>query len=209
MLFNGRLERELKSISRAAALGASDAEAAADAATAEGFHAGTVVFLDQEEGGRMEPDQMSYLMAWIDGVRARGFRSGIYCSGMPAGEGHGQFVITAENISNHLAGRQVTFFVYNDACPPAPGCRIGPAPRPADSGVAFASGWQFSQSPRRKEFTNRCAASYRLDGNCYPPEAAPPAGTIDLDSATSPDPSQGRRQTKRGAADRENIAENR
>jgi len=210
VLFNGRLERELKSIARAAALGASDAQAAADAAAGEGFRPRTIIFLDQEEGGRMQPDQMAYIFAWIDGVTASGFRAGIYCSGIPASEGRGQFVVTANDIAAHLAGREVTFFVYNDACPPAPGCAYGHAPQPADSGVAFASVWQFAQSPRRKEFTASCPATYNRDGNCYAPGGAAPAALLDLDTATSPDPSKGGRTGRtRKAITRDNVAQQR
>jgi hypothetical protein len=199
VLFNGRLERELKSLSRAATLGSSDAAASADAASAEGFPGGTIIFLDQEEGGRMESDQMAYIVAWIDGVIAAGYRAGIYCSGMPASEGRGQFVVTANDILNRLGPRKATFFVYNDGCPPSDGCAYGHAPEPSQSGVAFASIWQFAQSPRRKEFTGRCAATYNRDGNCYAPGNAAPGAPLDLDSATSPDPSNGRRQVKRKA----------
>jgi hypothetical protein len=206
VLFNGKLERELKSIAHASVLGSSDADSSANAAAAEGFPSGTIIFLDQEEGGRMEGDQLAYLIAWIDGVKARGFRPGIYCSGIPANEGRGQFAVTANDISSHLAGRQVAFFVHNDACPPAPGCRIDMAPQPADSGVGFASVWQFAQSPQRKELTARCTVPYSRDGNCYAPGDAAASGTIDLDAATSPDPSIGRRLPRRAA---ENIAENR
>src|SRR5579864_927488 len=53
VLFNGRLEKELKSESRAEILGARDASATADAAKREGFATGTIIFLDQEEGGRL------------------------------------------------------------------------------------------------------------------------------------------------------------
>jgi hypothetical protein len=55
--------------------------------------------------------------------------------------------------------------------------------------------WQFAQSPRRREFTARCAASYDKTGNCYPPELEnlePAKILLDLDTANSPDPSNGR-----------------
>jgi Domain of unknown function (DUF1906) len=190
VLFNGRLERELKSESNARALGASDARAAAEAARHEGFVTGTVIFLDQEEGGSMDAAQLAYLLAWFDGIAASGFHSGIYCSGMPASEGHGEFTITANFIRDHAGARKLVYFVYNDACPPSPGCAYANAPpRPSSSGVSFASVWQFAQSPRRREFTRRCAATYNADGRCYPPEMGPGSPYIDIESATSPDPS--------------------
>ncbi len=197
VLFNGRLERELHSVSNARALGASDARAASTSAQQEGFAPGTVIFLDQEEGGSMNAAQLAYLLAWFDSVAASGFRAGIYCSGMPANEGHGEFTITANYIRDHAGARELVYFVYNDACPPSPGCAYPKnPPQPSQSGVPFASVWQFAESPRRPEFTRRCAATYSADGKCYPPNAAPGSPSrssyIDLESATSPDPSHPR-----------------
>lgn len=193
VLFNGRLERELKSPANAEALGASDGRAAVAAARREGFSAPIVIFLDQEEGGRMTPAQLAYILAWVDAIRLPGFRAGIYCSGMPAKEGKNQTVVTAEDIRAHAGGREIAYFVYNDACPPAPGCAYGKdPPDPTLSGVAFAEIWQFAQSPRRRGFTRACRDSYNRDGNCYPPLALPSRFFLDLDSATSPDPSSGR-----------------
>lgn len=193
VLFNGRLERELKSESNARALGSSDASKAAIVARSEGFSAGTVVFLDQEEGGSMNAAQMGYLLAWFDRMTAAGFRAGIYCSGMPANEGHAEFTITANFIHDRVGARDLVYFVYNDACPPSPGCMYTKiAPRPSASGVPFATVWQFAQSPRRREFTRHCAATYNADGRCYPPGMGPGSPYIDVESATSSDPSHTR-----------------
>lgn len=193
MLFNGRLERELKSVANAKALGASDARAAASTAQAEGFPRDSVIFVDQEEGGSMTDAQMAYLLAWFDGVDAAGFRPGIYCSGMPANEGHGEFTITANYVRDHAGQRDLVYFVYNDACPPAPGCVAqGTPPHPSASGVPFAAVWQFAQSPRRREFTRHCAATYNADGKCYAPGMGPGSPFVDIESATSTDPSRGR-----------------
>jgi Domain of unknown function (DUF1906) len=198
VLFNGRSEREIKRAKDAAALGANDGRAAIEAARREGFLPGTVIFLDQEEGGRMLVEQRAYIHAWVDEVNASGFRAGVYCSGMPASEGHGASVVTAEDIRANAAGRAIAFFVYNDACPPAPGCVYAPSPLPpSDSGVSFAEAWQFAQSPRRRNFTAACAATYSSDGNCYARSAGNAPGAsesvfVDLDTAASPDPSNGR-----------------
>lgn len=193
VLFNGRLDRELKKSGNPAAVAANDARMAAASAQREGFHSAAIIFLDLEEGGRMLPEQNAYIFAWIDGVTAAGFRPGIYCSGMPASEGKGAFVITAVDIRSHAAGREIAFFVYNDACPPSPGC-VYPArpPKSSTSGVPFASVWQFAQSPRRRAFTSHCRSTYSNNGNCYAPGSAPGSPFLDLDSATSPDPSHGR-----------------
>jgi len=194
LLFNGRLDRDLRRASDPAAIGASDAQAAVASAQREGFQPGAVIFLDQEEGARLLPRQLTYVLAWVDAVNAAGFRAGIYCSGMPAKEGAGQLITTADDIREHVGARPIVFFVYNDACPPAPGCAYPPDPLPpAASGVPFASVWQFAQSPRRREFTKVCKPTYHSDGNCYAPSPnAPPLIDVDLDSATSPDPSNGR-----------------
>jgi hypothetical protein len=193
VLFNGRLERELKSESNARALGAGDARAAAAAAQHEGFVTRTVIFLDQEEGGSMDAAQLAYLLAWFDGIAGSGFRPGIYCSGMPANEGHGEFTITANFIRDHAGSRNLVYFVYNDACPPSPGCTCTKiAPQPTASGVPFASVWQYAQSPRRREFTRHCAATYNADGRCYSPGMRPGSPYIDVESATSSDPSHTR-----------------
>ena len=191
VLFNGRLYAELKSVTHAAQLGQSDAQAAAAAARREGFPRATIIFLDQEQGGRMLPEQMAYIYAWVGGVTAAGFRAGIYCSGMPApDEGH---VVTAEDIREHAEGREIVYWATNDACPPSPGCAFPQhSPMPARSGVAFAEVWQFAQSPRRKDVAAHCT-NYSRDGNCYPP-GVPTALRmhVDVNTATSSDPSQGR-----------------
>jgi len=192
LLFNGRLERQLKNPRRATALGSSDALAAVRTAAREGFHPGTIIFLDQEEGGEMEPAQMAYLLSWIDGVIAAHFRAGIYCSAIPAPAGKGHMVITAADIRRHAGNRRIAFFVYNDACPPSPGCATSnDPPQPSASGVPFASVWQFAQSPRRRQYTARCSATYDPNGNCYPPGLRHGAVVLDLDSADSPNPSAG------------------
>jgi hypothetical protein len=98
VLFNGRSYRELKSTPDPKILGARDAAAAVEAAKREGFPARTVIFLDQEEGGRMLGEQRAYLYAWIDAVNASQFRGGVYCSGMAAREQGGAVAIAADDI---------------------------------------------------------------------------------------------------------------
>jgi hypothetical protein len=193
VLFNGRTSNQLKSPASAASLGKADAELAVAAARQEGFHSGAVIFLDQEEGGRMTDAQITYIVAWTDEVIAGNFSGGIYCSGMPAKEGKGT-IVTAKDIRSRAGDRPIEYFVYNDACPPSPGCVYAKnAPAPSGSGVAFASIWQFAQSPRRHEFTKNCARTYHAEGNCYAPGAAAGSAMLDLNSAASPDPSNGRR----------------
>jgi len=191
VLFNGRLYAELKSVSNAARLGQSDAKQAVSAARREGFLSQTVIFLDQEQGGRMLPEQKAYIYAWVDGVTAAGFRAGVYCSGIPNKDDEN--VITAEDIRQNAGTRKIVYWAINDACPPAPGCAFPKQPAsPAGSGVSFAEIWQFAQSPQRKDVAGRCS-NYNRDGNCYPPGVS--AGLrlyVDVNTATSADPSHGR-----------------
>ena len=234
VLFNGRLEKEIKALGSdrgthppaqgqaasvsgsavpgpaAAALGAADAKLAVAAARREGFPGNTIVFLDQEEGGRLTADQSAYLFAWADGVRAAGFRAGVYCSGIEVPDGKGT-ISTADDIAAKSASAGVAkvvdpnsppiaLWVYNDECPPSPGCALpSRPPDPALSGAASALVWQYAQSPRRKPIANRCPGYREVDNNCYPPNAQPdsqprPQTFVDLDTSTSPDPSHGRGQ---------------
>jgi len=194
LLFNGREYKELKASGNAARLGTSDATAAVDAARREGFPKRAIIFLDQEQGGRMLPEQSAYIHAWVDGVVRGGYRAGVYCSGIPFRESTTVSVVTANDIREHAGGREIHFFVSNDQCGPSPGC-VFPfrAPSPAESGVRFAEVWQFAQSPRRGALTSSCYQTYAQDGNCYPPGMPPTSGLhVDVDTANSPDPSQAR-----------------
>jgi hypothetical protein len=194
VLFNGRLYAELKTVSRATALGKSDAKVAIAAAHREGFPGDTIIFLDQEQGGRMLPEQKAYIYAWVDGVIAAGFRAGIYCSGIAAEEDHGTTIVTANDIRQNAGRRKIVYFVTDDACPPAAGCAFPKKPpHPAQSGIDFADVWQFAQSPRREDVSVGCPATHNADGNCYPPGVDVRQKLhVDIETATSPDPSQGR-----------------
>jgi hypothetical protein len=193
VLFNGRLDSELKKARDVAELGRSDAAAAITSGQQEGFPARTVIFLDQEEGGRMLPEQNAYIYAWVDGVNASGFRAGVYCSGIVAPEGHGATVTTAEDILQNAHNRRIVYWVTNDACPPSPGCAFPRrAPLASESGVAFAEVWQFAQSPKRRDVAHGCGTRYDRDGKCYPPGLAREKLFVDIDSAGSEDPSAGR-----------------
>jgi len=191
VLFNGRLYAQLKTVANAKRLGQSDARAAIASARREGFPRATIIFLDEEQGGRMLPEQKAYIYAWVDGIVAAGFRAGIYCSGMRSTDG--QNVVTAEDIRESAGSREITYWVTNDACPPAPGCAFPQNPSsPSHSGVGFAEVWQFAQSPQRKDVAGHCT-NYSRDGNCYPPGVAATVQMhIDLNTAISPDPSHGR-----------------
>jgi glycoside hydrolase-like protein len=193
VLYRGPDSRELKTLAMAKSRGARDGDDTVASAKAEGFPAGTIVFLDIEEGGRLPDTYHSYLAAWSEVLTHAGYHPGVYCSGMPVKEEPRVTITTADDIRNHSASRDIAVWAYNDACPPSPGCTFPhDPPSPAKSGIAYASVWQFAQSPRRKEFTSRCATTYHRDGNCYAPGDAARAWFLDVNSATSPDPSGGR-----------------
>jgi Domain of unknown function (DUF1906) len=205
VLFNGRGDADLKS-KDAAQAGAADGKAAVAAAMREGFPRGVRIFLDQEEGGRLLPEQVAYIFAWIDAVRAAGARAGVYCSGIAVGDASGE-TSTAEDIAQRESARtkdssrgnaaeQLALWVANDACPPAPGCALN-APAMATAFPAptrpFAQIWQYAQSPRRAQFSANCPKNAAADGNCYAqglPQGA--HAFVDLDVADSADPSGGR-----------------
>jgi len=211
VLYNGKTYAQLKG-NEAEELGSADGEAAVAAAKREGFPKDTVLFLDQEEGGRLLEPQKDYLFAWIDAVNSSGYRAGVYCSGIPATEGSGETVITADDIHKDAGDRHIAYFIANDQCPPSPGCVIPKSPAPVDgkaaetktadltpkgSGIDYAEVWQYVQSPRRPEFTQSCAQTYNADGNCYPPNVDPKTRLhIDVEVANESDPSHGRAAAK-------------
>jgi hypothetical protein len=189
VLFNGRLDAALRG-KDAAALGRADAASAVSSASREGFPPGAILFLDQEEGGRLLPEQSAYVMAWIKAVRGSRYRPGVYCSGISVGEGGANSISTAEDILKQVGGEGVALWVANDECPPSPGCRVSAkVPAPEASGIPQALVWQYAQSPRRS-FARQCAATYAADGNCYAP-GTERSNFLDLNVARSPDPSSG------------------
>lgn len=190
VLFNGRLDAQLKR--NAAGLGRSDGQSAVTAARRESFPARTVIFLDLEEGGRMSAQQKAYIYAWVDTVNASGFRAGVYCSGIPVTSD--EDIITADDIRATARGRDITYWVVQDSCPPSPGCRFPNQPAsPGISGISYAEIWQFVRSPKQPESAGKCGGYNAQDGNCYPPGIDPGAHVhIDVNTATSADPSHGR-----------------
>lgn len=192
LLYLGPDSGELKTRTSAKVRGTRDGEEAAASAKAEGFSRGTIIFLDIEEGGRLPDTYHAYLAAWAEALTRAGFRPGAYCSGMPVKEEPRVTITTADDIRKHAATRDISIWAFNDACPPAPGCMFPHDPAsPAKSGIPYAVVWQFAQTPRRKEFTSRCAATYHRDGNCYAPGDSEHAWFLDVNTATSPDPSAG------------------
>ena len=206
VLANGRLEKEiLKAGGAPDALGRADAAVAIAAARREGFPKATILFLDQEEGGRLTGPQMQYFFGWTEAVAASEYKAGAYVSGEPVADGPGKTISTAlairETVANSHVGvdkakrafgnlHDVALWVYEDACPPAPGCVIAAAPALDASGIGNAVAWQYAQSPRRPDRTVSCAQTYAADGMCY--AGATRDLFVDLDTAASDDPSHGR-----------------
>jgi hypothetical protein len=192
VLYRGRDSKEFKKEADAVAKGVQDGKSAAANAKTEGFALGTIIFLDIEEGGRLPATYRAYLHAWHDELAKAGFSSGVYCSGMPVKESPGLSITTADDIRDNAASHDFVIWAYNDACPPSPGCAFPEnPPSPSSSGIGNATAWQFAQSPRRKEFTAHCPAKYAPDGNCYAPSDTAHKWLLDVNSATSPDPSGG------------------
>ena len=195
VLYCARENREVKTSGGATDAGIVDGKNAATAAKSEGFAAGTIIFLDVEEGGRLPASYHAYLRAWYDELTKAGFHPGAYCSGIPVKEGASPSITTADDIHNDAALRDIAFWVFNDACPPSPGC-VSPQtpPSPAASGINYAMVWQFAQSPRRKDRTAHCTVTYHRDGNCYAPGDTAHKWFLDVNSASLADPSGGARQ---------------
>ena len=196
LLANGRFEAEIKKAQKAgtapADLGRKDAAVAVAAAKSEGFPKRAIVFLDQEEGGRLTDVQAAYLLAWTEAVAASDYRPGVYASGQKTQDDPGVWIDTVEDIRDRVKKgglHEVAIFDAQDQCGPAPGCTLKAKPL-AEAGEPDVIAWQYSQSPRRPEITKSCAKTYASDGNCY--AAGFPKVFLDMDVARSGDPSEGR-----------------
>lgn len=197
VLFRGREDEDLKSIEDGADKGEADAVATVSAAQREGFSAQTIIYLDIEDGGRLSPKYHKYIGNWLRSVTPS-FRGGFYCSAIPVNEGGGKTITACADILHYLGPRprEFSLWAYNDVCPPSPGCVFAEnPPPPATAGQKFCTAcidiWQFAQSPRRKEFTAHCPPGYARDNNCYAPGDSAHRWHLDLNTATSPDPSGG------------------
>lgn len=201
VLFNGREDAQILRLQRSTpkrrgtspdALGKQDAAAAIAAAQREHFPARTILFLDQEEGGRLLEEQFAYLLAWTEAIATSAYKPGVYLSGQPADDGPGKTITTAQNVRELVTQKHlhpIALFVYQDTCPPSTGCTVTPPPITA-AGTADIAAWQYAQSPRRPENTAACRRTYAADNNCYAPGV--PRIYLDMSVATTDDPSHGR-----------------
>jgi len=194
LLANGKLEKEIlmgqSSGISPEAQGKQDAIDAVSAAKNEGFPAHAILFLDQEEGGRLTDVQAKYLLAWTETVATTTYRPGVYASGQPVPDDEN--ITTVNDIrarvkAGHL--HEVAIFDTQDACGPSNGCTMTPKPL-SEAGEPSLNSWQYSQSPQRPDITKSCAKTYAPDGKCYAPGF--PKVFLDLDLAASADPSAGR-----------------
>jgi hypothetical protein len=196
LLANGRFDRQIlqaqKSGTTPSDLGRKDAATAIAAATAEGFPRNAILFLDQEEGGGLLDEQATYLLAWTEAVAHSAYKPGVYASGERVQDDPGVWIDTIEDVRDRVAKAHlhtVAFFDALDKCPPAPGCTLAAKPL-SSAGEPDLAAWQYSQSPRRPEITQSCAATYAKDNMCYAPNV--PGIFLDMDVASSPDPSHAR-----------------
>jgi Domain of unknown function (DUF1906) len=189
LLARGRAGNALRTAAGAARTGVADAREAVRSAKAEGFANGGIIFIDIEYGGRLAAEYHAYLRAWADEIVKLGFRPGAYCSGIAVDEGGGVTIVTANDIRSNEAPRSFAYWVFNDACPPSPGCvSAGNPPLPSASGVKHAAVWQFVRSPREKETASRCSG-YAADQNCYAATDAAKKWHLDMNVAASSNPS--------------------
>jgi hypothetical protein len=197
VLANGRFDAQILKAKKAgtspAELGRIDANAAIASAKSEGFPANTIIFLDQEEGGRLLAEQAEYLLAWTEAVAATDYKPGVYASGQLVEDAPGVKIDTIQDVRNRVKQgklHEIAMFDAQDTCPPAPGCTLDAQPMKS-AGEPDLTAWQYSQTPRRPDITKSCAATYAKDGSCYPPAPLPQI-FLDMDVAKSADPSRGR-----------------
>jgi hypothetical protein len=189
LLARGRAGNAIRTAAGAGQKGVADAREAARSAKTEGFAGGGIIFIDVEDGGRLAPAYHAYLRAWADELVKEGFRPGVYCSGLPVDEGGRVTIVTAYDIRLNEAPRSFVYWVFNDACPPSPGCvSVSNPPLPSASGVKDAAVWQFVRSPREKETASRCSG-YATDENCYAVVDAAKKWHLDMNVAASSNPS--------------------
>ena len=189
LLARGKTVGAVRTAASAKQKGIVDAQEAAGRAKAEGFGRGAIIFLDVEEGGRLPAAYHAYLRAWADELIKSGYRPGVYCSGMVVDEGGVATIVTADDIRTNEAPREFAYWVFNDACPPSPGCVSVQNPSlPSASGLKDATVWQFVRSPREKETAGKCSG-YAADENCYAAADATRKWHLDMNVAGAANPS--------------------
>ena len=137
ILYVGRLRTEL-TYQR----GQTDGDEAVNKAIKAGFTDG-VIYLDVEAipdpaQPPWTPARMDYISGWLDKVDSyAAWYPGVYCS-----------YLGSDQIKNSKPNMSIRFWVYRLGIPPSPGCTtaIGQL-TPSDSGVSYASTWQYAIAP--------------------------------------------------------------
>jgi hypothetical protein len=146
-----------------AANGAAHAAAADEAAAADGFPQGTVIFLDVERVERVSPELATYVRSWFAALLERGrYVPGLYAHDINAAE---LYAILGEEFARRGRAERPRLWVARQA-----GFDLARAP--AESGHALASAWQ-----------GRFDTRETWDGITL---------NIDVNVADSADPSRGR-----------------
>src|SRR5256714_2853418 len=130
LLYTGPQIKDLKSEADAHQKAAAAARKAAANAKQEHFAVGAIIFLDVEEGGRLTASYYAYLQAWIDQLTSKGYRAGVYCSGIAVSEVRGVTIITAVDIRSQIGVRELSYWIFNVACQQSPGCSLPRQPPP-------------------------------------------------------------------------------
>ena len=90
------------------------------------------------------PEQADYVLGWTEAIARTDYKPGVYTSGLPVSDGAGPdgkptTITTIQDIRARVAAahlHEVAFWVYQDACPPAPGCVVNPAHAPTPISAA-------------------------------------------------------------------------
>ena len=153
--------------------GQTDAKSAAALASKAGFNTeNNVIYLDVEAGGgSLTSDMIDYIDGWIDAIVADTiYMPGIYCSYENAD--------TIKNSSTNAGNlSNIRYWVWNLSSA-SPGCTTNTSDTPADSGVSYATSWQYAQT--NPYIPSTCPITYNgttLD--------------VDLDLSNYADPSVG------------------
>jgi hypothetical protein len=117
-----------------AAQGVTDAQDAANLASSAGLDAGSVLYLDVENGAMMPNNQVDYVTSWVNEVSTNtSFSPGVYCSS----------VQTAQQVTNNVGAIPIWGFHPKFAAPSTIDLASETPPDPGQCGFATALLWQY------------------------------------------------------------------
>jgi len=134
------------------AQGQTDGDDAVNKAIQAGFES-AVIYLDVESGPPLSQDLLTYIGGWLDMVGSfAAWHPGVYCS-----------YLTANQIKTSRPNMSIRFWVWR-LSNPSPGCttEVGSLD-PTDSGVAYASSWQYAQNCTNQTWNNQTISPIDLD----------------------------------------------